>query len=320
MFRKTGAIVTRIVTRQQAQTATNLPMSFFSTAAEPKFMVRKDLSVDPRLVKVPYLRDTMKQEIYAKHIMNPEKWTLQALSQHFHTSIDRTKAVIVLMHKRYDMIRSKGFNVKIDENHHTISVEIPSSWKGLYEKYLEDPTQDIEKALQSYNESVTEEHRKLGINGEKAKEIIENIKDHERRTANLEFHNKHMEEVLNGLKASGVDAHTFQETANDVTMTGNRKSLKESYYPSLFGDDDFEETKKRLLKRIADETMARVDYNLEHYNEKYTSPATDNVDVKKTSPENVSRWKLAFRDLAQVDTKAGQNDITTTTIRTRQGE
>ncbi len=318
MLKKTLFIAARLTTRQTVPTSTTVRL--LSTSAEPKFMVRKDLSVDPRLVKVPYLRDTVKQEMYAKHMIDPEKWNLSALSQHFHTSSDRTKAVIVLMHKRYELIRSKGFTVKIDENHSTISIDIPSAWKGLYEKFLEDPTQDADKALQSYNASVTEDNKKLSINGEKAKEIIENIKDHERRSANLDFHNQHMEEILNGLKSAGIDAHNFQETANDVSTSGKKKSLKESYYPTLFGDDDFDEVKTRLLKRIADETMARVEYNLEHYNEKYSASTDGNIGVQKTSPDSNSRWKLAFRDLAKVDNKAGQNDVTATTIRTRQGK
>ena len=287
-------------------------------------MVRKDASVDPRAVKVPYLRDNVRQEMYARHILQPEEWSVSALSQRYRTSIDRTKAVIVLMHKRYEMMRSKGFNVKIEGGNgesvkpHMV-VEIPPVWKGLYEKYKEDPTKEAAQVLQAYNESIGDnEALKADMSAEKAKEIVETMKDHERRMHNLETHNNLMEDIVQKLRAKGIDSQRFQETANDVHLTGNKKSLKDSYYPSLFGDDNFEEMKASLAKRIAAETKAHIEHNVEYYNEKFNS--NNSSDKKVTSPDNASRWKLAFRDLSKVDFQAGTLDTTTTMIRSRKGE
>lgn len=297
------------------------PRCCFNTAAEPKFMVRSDPRPSYENVKVPYLRDHVRQEIYARHVSDPEKWTLAALSQHYHTSLDRTKSVIVLMHRRYEMIRAKGFAVHIDKQHFTVTVEVPAPWRELYQKHLEDPTKDAEAVLQSHNEAVQEERLKLRINGEQAKQIIETVKDHERRSKNLDAHNAHMEEVLSLLAQRGVNTN-FAETANDVVMKGGKKSLKDSYYPSLFGDEDLEAQREKLLKRIANETKARVEFNAEYFEEKF-APAAGNTltkGEKKTSPETVSRWKMAFRDLSQIDTQAGQNDVTRTLIRSRRGE
>eukprot|EP01040_Poterioochromonas_malhamensis_P004319 gene4319-4631_t len=69
--------------------------------------------VDPKMVKVPILFEEQRQEMYALHVSNPERWTLEAISQKFGSSLDRTRAVILLMQLRYDLMKEKGFAVTV---------------------------------------------------------------------------------------------------------------------------------------------------------------------------------------------------------------
>ncbi len=69
--------------------------------------------VDPKMVKVPILFEEQRQEMYALHVSNPERWTLEAISQKFGSSLDRTRAVILLMQLRYDLMKEKGFTVTV---------------------------------------------------------------------------------------------------------------------------------------------------------------------------------------------------------------
>jgi adenylate kinase family enzyme len=290
----------------------------FSTAAakEPPFIVRSDDDVDPSTIKIPYLEDRIRQEIYVRHMTHPDQWDVNRLSQRYNTSLERTKAVIVLMHGRYEMMRNMGFTVNLHDSLGTISVEIPAEWQGLYDKYKEDTTKSMEQILQLYNESVPET-KQLKMTGKKAQEIVNNLIDHERRLENLEEHREYMQEAVDNLVEQGVNKH-FQETPCEVSHKG-RKSIEETYFPVLFGDDGLNEVKEDLLKRIKKDTAAHVEQSLEHYQEKFGATSGEKFNMK-TSPESVSRWKLALRDLSHVDTRLGTSDATRTVIRSRQGE
>ena len=88
-------------------------VAFYTPSAEPKYLVRKDSKGDPKALKVPYLRDSVREEMYARHMSDPQEWSFTRLSQAYRSSLMRTKAVVLLMHKRFNMMREKGLNVEI---------------------------------------------------------------------------------------------------------------------------------------------------------------------------------------------------------------
>jgi len=71
---------------------------------ELPYMVSDDTADDPSDVKIPYLKDEKRQEMFSLHIDDPERWSIQKLSQHYGTSLERTSAVIFLMQSRHDLI------------------------------------------------------------------------------------------------------------------------------------------------------------------------------------------------------------------------
>jgi hypothetical protein len=285
-----------------------------SFSAEPNYMVKTDEYADPKLVKVPYLRDELRQEIYSRHISNPTEWTVSRLSQHYNASLDRTKAVILLMHKRYEMMRAKGFEVTLKpstsaDSAPSIVVEIPTLWTALYEKYKEDPTKEPSKVLSEYNESCALESARTSINAEECGKIIDNLKDHYRRLDNMKARAEKMARYLEKLKNKGVNVYNFQETATFVTS--GKGNFKENYYPEMISDEGFDEHKERLLKRISAETKAHVEFNLEHYVKKQETQTVSIPTQNANAPKANGRWKLAFKDLSK--------DDNSTVIRTRTG-
>jgi hypothetical protein len=69
---------------------------------------------DPDLFRIPMFFDDEKVQIYAKHVLDPKKYSFEALSNETGASVDRIKGVISVMHHRYEMMRKKGFTVRIE--------------------------------------------------------------------------------------------------------------------------------------------------------------------------------------------------------------
>lgn len=311
----------------------------FSTSydAEPEFLVRAREYGDPRKLNVPYLDDSVRQEMYAKYISNPETWTITALSQHYKSSIRRTTAVVMLMHNRYKMMKDKGFLVEIkgDTNRPVISVEIPPIWSGIYSKYMEDPKQDINKILAEYNASINNDAHKTKMSGEEAKNIIDKVADHFRRLDNLTTQNELMDETLQMIKKAGVDT-TFREPRRGPTKKKHQKhAFSDVYFPQMLGDDVIDEEKRKIEKRLAEEAREEIKPNVELFHETAANPLPVDTSLHPSdsnTPKDmkISRWKIAFKDIskskqnevkANTSASAKEAGITAQTIiRTRKGE
>lgn len=124
---------------------------------------------------------------------------------------------------------------------------------------------------------------------------------------NLADSEMHMEALVARLKEMGVpNADQFQETPTEMK---SKRSLRDNYFPELFGDEEFESKKSELLARIAAETKGQRIKDLDYYfaDSTYdgspisTSTSTSEADAPSTSVdiEKPSRWKLAYRDLSK---------------------
>lgn len=287
--------------------------SFSGVIEEPQYMCDEEGLLQPQVIRIPYLRDTVRQEIYARYITDPEKWTFAALSAHYQASLDRVKAVVLLMHHRYEFMKNEmGFTVDIVSNGENsipkVVVTIPPLWRALHEKHLAAPEDPLTKLLADHNASVVAEEDKTSMNEEELKKILAKMADHDRRTENLKDYEEDMEEKLKRIEMSGVNTR-FAE----VPAVPANYDFQSNYFPPLLGDEEFEEEKKILLKRVAEETSAIVRPNVHTYvqqHEDLKDVKITNMEARKTEP---IRWKLAFREL----TPDGKKQPTV--IRTRTG-
>jgi hypothetical protein len=296
--------------------------------AEPDYGVKSTPFADPRKVKIPYLREEDKQEIYCKFITNPKEWTVEALSKLFGMNPMRTKAVIYNMHTRCKMMREKGLIVEIKGK--SVTVEIPPMMKSLYEKYKKDKTIELSKLLEEYNHEQTDETLKTTMTPESYKKMIDDLEDHELRMANQEAYLARMNKLMEHYQKNGINTQ-FQETPNRPSTT---TTFEETYRPQFLHDDEIEQEKQYLLKRIASETQAKVKPTIEQYYA--TSPyinattTTMNSDTSIATPipkqekplsstEKVSRWKIAFRDISNNNNNNNNNKKKTSSFSSATG-
>jgi len=268
------------------------------------------VGVDPKTVKIPLLLEETKIEMYKKYKHDPINWSIQNLSNHYGTSIERTRAVLFLMQKRDEEI------AKITKL--PIGTEIPKEWLELYQFYdstLPPPT----------NEFLSKKF-KLDIN--QIPNILKAMTEHCNKLANVDTNDKFTRGILARLKEDGVDTN-FRETVTETSAMGK------PYFPELFGDDEeeLEAAKKRLLKRIEKETKASLKKPLDVDDLLKDSAESS---VKESFPyerniDNISRWKFAYLDLSKViDEKelignsklkgnVNENKKLVTIVRTRKG-
>lgn len=277
-------------------------------------MCNEEGLLQPQVIRIPYLRDITRQEIYARYVTDPEKWTFATLASHYQASLERVKAVVLLMHHRYEFMKNEmGFTVEIVSNGGENSVPkvvvtIPPLWQALYEKHVAAPEDPLSKLLADHNASVIADEDKTSMNEEELKKILEKMADHDRRTQNLKDYEEDMEDKLKRIEMSGVNTK-FAE----VPSVPANYNFQSNYFPPLLGDEEFEEEKKRLLKRVAEETSAVVRPDVHAYvqqSEDLKDVKIANMESKKSDP---IRWKFAFREL----TPDGKKQPTV--IRTRTG-
>ena len=261
-------------------------------------MVSTDPTVDPKVIKVPILTDSVRADIFAKFKLDPNnQWTVSKLAQNFNCSADRIKAVIFLMQKREDMQRAAGV------------LDIPQVWKNVHEKRLSDPVANTPESLAA----------EFSMSVEEVGSILARMDAHHRRQQNADEADADRALVMNRYAERGVDVR-FRETAT----APRRPGLTDNYFPDLFGDDGYESAKNLLLKRVASETMASPVAGMERFLRPEKGGVTDvgppvaEVATHTTTAAAVShqsssssRWKFAFRDLSDPNAK--------TRIRTRTG-
>lgn len=295
---------------------------YSSTPSEPEYMVTTNDEVDPKDVKIPYMKDIIKQEIYAKHITNPKNWPIPTLAKEYSASKDRVKAIVLLMHERCSLMRALGLQVDIEQSGKIpkLKVRVPKVWQTLYDRHIATPEEPLSKILADYNASVTVEEDKATMNEEQLKKMLEDVKDHHRRLQNLRDYEEDMDEMVQDLRQQGYNTH-FRE----VPLAPANERFQNSYFPQLLNDEEYESQKKWLLKK-AQEVPKEEETNLEQYDELYRSKKASRVKADlKGSPSHAIRWKLAYRDLSQsqkpelAKKTPRASDFVPTSIRTRSG-
>ena len=259
---------------------------------EPSYLVDTEVrTVSPSEIKVPYLSEKLKQEMYGKYKQNPEEWSVMALSKAYGSSIERTKAVLLLLERRESFKKERGI------------LDMPSEWMEIHKKheeYKNAPPPVVEAASKpassapsvevtasegnaSGDGSVNGEGREGGetatSEGEQKEEaapaapqtplqrvasefgksesavqdILDKVDEHVFRQGQVDAYEAHMERIAEKLSDRGVDT-TFRETGGSAS-----RSVTDDYYPALFGDDDgFEKARVKLIADIEKETKATV--------------------------------------------------------------
>lgn len=293
---------------------------------ESPYMVDTEVrSVAPSQIKVPYLSERLKQEMYGKHKQDSETWSVGALSKQYGTSMERTKAVLFLMRRREEFMKEKGFDI------------IPKDWYELYEKFKvlgddaaatsSSSTSPSAPAI-SEDTAITEEggeqegqgdHQEASSNRAKgpiqrlAAEyqmsesklmvVVAKMKEHTFRQSEVDDYEEQMEKNAERLANVGVDTK-FRETSS---ASSTAKSITDDYYPELFGDDAaFEEARVKLIKEIEVETRATATEELDGRPEFLkkdgqggTHIQTDTENRAGVQVDQLSRWKFAFKDLSK---------------------
>lgn len=153
--------------------------------------------MDPSQVKIPYLRDEVKQEMYAKYMEDQVKNSFESLSKQYKSTLIRTKAVIYLMKKRNDIIsRDEATLWKLsgiseeDCPAPKISAEpvftVPPIFEKFYVHYSSSSSQAAEKptlsaAIAAYNETCTNDSLHIKLGDKDAQKMLQIIESHNSR-------------------------------------------------------------------------------------------------------------------------------------------
>jgi len=273
-------------------------------------IISRNLSVgvDPASIKLPILLEETKIEMYKKYKHDPINWSIEKLSNHYHTSLERTRAVIYLMQKRDEEI-SKITKLPA-------GTEVPKEWLELYQFYESTlPSPSHETLSQKFNIDIV-----------KIPTILAAMTEHCRKLENVDITDKFARGILARLKEEGVNT-TFRETATE----NSAKSAP--YFPELFGDEEeeLEAAKKRLMKRVERETRASLKKPLDVDDLLVNTAEPINIDSFPQDGNNtLNRWKFAYLDLSKViddkNKKSGklqgnvnENKKLVTVVRTRKG-
>ena len=288
-------------------------------------------------IKVPFLSEKLKQEMYSKHKQDGEEWNVTALSKQYGTSIERTKAVLYLLKRREDFMKEKGFD------------DIPKEWYDLYSRYKAlgddadkpaateeataassdggeetgeggDNNGDASTAAAAAPSNLQQLASEFGMSESKLREVVEKMREHSFRQSQVDAYEAQMERNAEKLAARGVDTR-FRETSSASSI---QRSVTDDYYPELFDDDGaFEEARTRLIEEIEKETKATTSADASDARPAFLrrgeqAAATDSLPADAENRANVptdhmSRWKFAFKDLSKPRSAP-------TMIRTRRGE
>jgi len=325
--------------------------------AELPFQVSDTGGEDPANIKIPYMKDYKRQEMYLMHMQNPEENTIETLSKLYGTSLERTTAIIFLMRKRHEFIAADVEKIKAffpsgdaapsssEVQYVTPGLDVPAPLMKLYNTHLADGSTPIADLLSVHNAACAEKSEPglTGVSEEQLKDLFAIIKKHGFRRAAQEQQNQMMQEKLDRAQEAGVDVNTFRETARayrsgkasnaSAPMSKHvTRSFQDLYYPDLLRDGTAKAAEKRLLLRIEKETRAQLEHDVDHYERMYSDqaplpPVLQQHEAPLIPPSSadapLSRWKLAFQDLstnASGSESPGQLRIPGRTIvRTRTG-
>lgn len=232
-------------------------------SSQPDWMVVTDPAVHSNQIKVPYLRESTKLEIYNrfKGIENGvqgEEWSISRLSQHYSASPDRIKVIIFINFYFYFIniifIILIQAVIYLFENKEKIMREnklneISQDWKDIFYKSqtIIEPKQGetvevkkLEKGDFFIGTSAHDLAEEYKLSVDEIKEIVKKMKTHTFNMENMKYYESEMEGILTRLEERGVDTK-FRETAVSL----KRSSVKDNYFPELFGDTGEEEAKRK---------------------------------------------------------------------------
>jgi hypothetical protein len=121
---------------------------------------------DASTMAVPWLRDSIRIEMYKKNKEDPKLWSAKNLSQHYKASYDRVVAVLTLLQLREKTITDDGFKFDLS----TGEPVIPTKWQEVY---------DLSKSDKALNFSEIATACDMEGKGSDVKDIITRMKLHE---------------------------------------------------------------------------------------------------------------------------------------------
>lgn len=272
-------------------------------AEEPEFLVAEEEYLeDTSIVKIPYIREEDRIDLYLKFLSDPKKWGVNKLAAIHGAHPDRIKAILTLMEGRFNKFKEFGFEISPSGQ-----PVIPPAWQRLHDLRKENPSMPLSDLSAA-----------AGLEGTKDEElnkILATMADYTWRHENHLDHMETMKEKLAEYDEVGVDTD-FQEDMDE----GGR--FTDTYFPALLGDEEYEAEKKKLLRRIQNETKAVKIRDFEYYIRKHSEvpskvvnsegieelSATESEALKvedivapkhdHSAVKNFSRFKYAFRDLS----------------------
>lgn len=107
-----------------ASSSVRAPSAASAAVREPDpGVIDEEHAVDPALIRVPYLPDSTRMEIYAKFKQNPVESTFAKLAQEYRMSLTRCKAVVYLMRTREEMMTTNGV------------LNVPEAWQRIHDAH-----------------------------------------------------------------------------------------------------------------------------------------------------------------------------------------
>ena len=290
---------------------------------EPEPLVVNDIyKMDYSELKIPFLTDARKQEIYQLHKSNPIEWDVNALSVKYWANKSRIEAVLLLMAER-EKVKENEWK-KIEQL--ATKDECESIYKGFLDLYNPEKKRLNEERPKSKQKEDTRppllpEHAPLIEKLQEEKfhdktlKVLTRIIDHMHkdatRMANVAAHEKAVIDVLQEMQKGGVkQALNFQESPySGQDNSGNHgSSFEDRYFPELFGDEQYEQKMADLMLKLTRDTKSRPTENMERYLKRFELKKelegklydkNNYVDTNRPSdPKKYSRWKWAFRDLS----------------------
>lgn len=157
----------------------------------------EETNYDPKTVKVAFLRDHVRLEMFELHKSNPTEWTEDALSKRYGASVTRVRAVLYLMQLREN---------KRNELLGTTDGTVPSLWKTMYAAYEADKEKYTPEVLfeEFCKGEITLNQSPIPVTSPAdVKNIIQRVEEHMLRAADVEVYNERMEATLSELEDAG---------------------------------------------------------------------------------------------------------------------
>jgi hypothetical protein len=251
----------------------------------------EDANVDIDDIKNYYIPEEVRAGIYQDHKADPKQWSAAKIANHYGMSLNRARAILYLMKSREEMMTKSG------------AINATPEWEEIFNKSKENPQENTLQNLATDYNKTTEE----------VKTILDVMEEHTHRLKNLrdsdDYYNDHVDTLYN----LGVNVQ-FREMES---VGPNR--LAENYFPSLLGDEEFEQERVRLRARLLTETKAQPQITPNTFENIVLASSTGplpQVSNDSGLQTKFSRWKYAFRETAKKEKGTAPPP---TMIRTRDG-